>query len=68
MPFNDVADRKKRSILTAALGEHCREHAIDSDSPEYQDVRRLLRALYGKGNHTVEALRTALVAAIQREQ
>jgi hypothetical protein len=69
MPFRGIPDLEERGILTTALDEYCRENQIKPSSREYEDARRLLVMLFEKhGHRSVDELKAALVAAIQREQ
>ena len=49
MPFRDVPEPDKRSILTMALAEYCRENGIDPASRQYDDARELMIIIYQNG-------------------
>ena len=65
MPFTHVTSSYKRSILTDAFEEYCRENAIQLQSPEYEDARELMLILFQNGHRTVPHLKKAAVAAIR---
>jgi hypothetical protein len=67
MPFRNISDPEERSILTAALNDYCRDNRIEPNSPEFEDARLLLVMLFEKhGHRSVDTLKAALLAAIQR--
>ena len=68
MPFRDVPEPDKRSILAMALAVYCRENGIDPASREYEDARELLIILYQNGHRNVADLVAAVRAAIRRER
>ena len=68
VPFRDVPEPDKRSILTMALAEYCQENGIGPASPEYDGARELLIILYQNGHRNVADLVAAVRAAIQRER
>ena len=53
MPFRDVPEPDKRSILTMALAEYCRENGIEPASRQYDDARELMIILYQNGHRNV---------------
>ena len=68
MPFRDVPESDKRSILTMALAVYCRENGIDPSSRPYDDARELMIILYQNGHRNVADLVAAVRAAIHRER
>ena len=68
MPFRDVPEPDKRSILTMALAAYCRENGIDPASREYDDARELMIILYQNGHRNDADLVAAVRAAIHRER
>ena len=66
--FGDIPEPDKRSILTMALAEYCRENGIEPASRQYDDARELMIILYQNGHRNVADLVAAVRAAIHRER
>ena len=67
MPFREVPEPDKRSILTMALAAYCQQNGISPASREYDDARELMIILYQNGHRNVADLVAAVRAATQRE-
>ena len=59
MFFRDTVDPKQSAVVAAALDDICLVAGIEAQSPEHDDIARLLMHFYKNGRRTVGQLKTA---------
>ena len=65
MLFNGIVDPEQLTILTTVLDEYCREAGIDRETPEHDQMARLVITLFNNGNSTLDELRGALDSRVE---
>lgn len=60
MLFNGIVHPEQVTILATVLDEYCREAGIDRETPEHDQIARLVITLFNNGAATLDELRGAL--------